>query len=182
MSLLTNISSIQIFWWDFLYIKNVVPREATSVLWWLLLYWCGKHVITSTSEHACGNHPVPSKNKFLCFCWFSQNWPKLASGHVVARKLTIFRPGKISWIWFRVLEYKIFDHTHHRSRMHYLLSGLPNLLCMLISIFFKISGWRWVDGRKPIPTALRMAFAILLWFTGLSPVSRECIILPMEVT
>jgi len=32
MSLLTNISSIQIFWWDFLYIKNVVPREATSVL------------------------------------------------------------------------------------------------------------------------------------------------------
>lgn len=37
-------------------------------------------------------------------------------------------------------------------------------------------------GMRPTPAALLIAFAILRWFTGRSPVSEECLIRPMGVT
>lgn len=72
--------------------------------------------------------------------------------------------------------------TNHGGQPYILRVGLPSLLFRNISSVFRTSGWRWVDGKKPIPTALRIAFAILRWLTGLRPVFRECSILPIDVT
>ena len=46
---------------------------------------------------------------------------------------------------------------------------------------FRISGCAWTLGWMPMPTARRMARAILRWLTGRRPVSEECLTRPMGV-
>jgi hypothetical protein len=48
-------------------------------------------------------------------------------------------------------------------------------------LFFSTSGCLCTLGIKPSPIALRMAFAIFLWFFGRRPVSLECFIRPVSV-
>lgn len=48
-------------------------------------------------------------------------------------------------------------------------------------LFFSTSGCLCTLGISPRPTALRIAFAIFLWFFGRSPVSLECFIRPISV-
>jgi len=48
-------------------------------------------------------------------------------------------------------------------------------------LFFSTSGCLCTLGIRPSPTALRIAFAIFLWFLGRSPVSLECLIRPISV-
>lgn len=46
---------------------------------------------------------------------------------------------------------------------------------------FKTNGCLCTLGIRPRPMALRMAFAIFLWFLGRRPVSLECFIRPVSV-
>lgn len=48
-------------------------------------------------------------------------------------------------------------------------------------LFLSTSGCLCTLGMRPKPMALRMAFAILRWFLGRSPVSLECFIRPISV-
>jgi hypothetical protein len=48
-------------------------------------------------------------------------------------------------------------------------------------LFFKTSGCLCTLGMRPSPIALRIAFAIFLWFFGRRPVSLECFIRPVSV-
>lgn len=48
-------------------------------------------------------------------------------------------------------------------------------------LFFSTKGCLCTLGIRPKPTARRIAFAILRWFFGRSPVSLECFIRPISV-
>jgi len=48
-------------------------------------------------------------------------------------------------------------------------------------LFFKTRGCLWTLGIRPRPMARRMALAILRWFLGRRPVSRECLMRPVSV-
>lgn len=48
-------------------------------------------------------------------------------------------------------------------------------------LFFRTSGCLCTLGIRPSPMALRIAFAIFLWFLGRRPVSLECFIRPVSV-
>ena len=68
------------------------------------------------------------------------------------------------------------------SRSFYIVHA-PHLLYRNLAglIFFKTSGCLCTLGMSPSPIALRMAFAILRWLTGLRPVWLECFIRPISV-
>lgn len=48
-------------------------------------------------------------------------------------------------------------------------------------LFFRTSGCLCTLGIRPSPMALRIAFAIFLWFFGRRPVSLECFMRPVSV-
>jgi hypothetical protein len=68
--------------------------------------------------------------------------------------------------------------THNRARI---VQHLPRYRNLMGELFFSTSGCLCTLGIRPKPMALRMAFAILRWFFGRSPVSLECFIRPVSV-
>lgn len=57
--------------------------------------------------------------------------------------------------------------------------GVPSILAFASAA--RISGCLWTLGMRPIPIALRIAFAIFRWLTGRRPVALLCFIRPIAV-
>lgn len=75
-----------------------------------------------------------------------------------------------------------YNPSHIPSPPHILgPSPFCSLDAVSLALTSNTSGCSCTLGSNPIPTALRIAFAILRWFTARRPVSRRCLIRPMEV-
>lgn len=69
----------------------------------------------------------------------------------------------------------------YMSRIRHIIQQPSSYKNLAAELFFTTNGCLCTLGIRPSPMALRMAFAIFLWFFGRRPVSLECFIRPISV-
>lgn len=74
-----------------------------------------------------------------------------------------------------------YIHQIYRSRVRHIIHKSKSYKNLVGGLFLTTNGCLCTLGIRPSPIALRIAFAIFLWFFGLRPVSLDCFIRPVSV-